>query len=300
MANLSSASNFGISSPDNYFLGRGIIYFDLYNESTNTPTDRFRDLGNATEFNLSIDEEELEHQSSQEGLKTTDASVSLSKELGGSFTLDEITEENLSMFLSGNVDESVTQLGADVSGGIVAALGPYVTTNTQGKSGLLAGNWLELYDLDVPTQTRTRLYNLNAISFTVGGASVSAQEGVDYYFDGEMGLLYPIQGGVLDSGNDILQATVTGENIDTTFKEVRTFDRSVIRGALLFRSQNAQNGEIREVRLHKCKITAEGDLSLIGDDWANVQFNFTAENDSVNHPDTPTGYIRSFSPSFGS
>jgi len=292
MALLSSAAGYGQPSADNYVLGRGSIFLDVYDASLNVPLFNYRNLGNSTDFALNIEEEELEHQSSRSGLRITDSSVSLSKELSGSFTLDEISEENLAVFLSGNIDESQTQsvYGSGSTGNYKAQYNNGGTL-AKARGSDLAGKWFEIWNSGL-TERVTNVNSITAVHPT-STASPEAVLGTDYLEDLDLGLIFIIPGGILDVA-DTVDFEFRSVKVPTN-KDVIIFDRSLIRAGLVFKSINAQTGEFREVHLHKVKITAEGDLSLIGEEWANMQFNFTAETDATNHPSNPTGYIRGYS-----
>lgn len=107
---MAGINNSGRANPDDYQLGRGIIYF-APQDATSGPVNGeaenglYRDLGNATEFNLTVDSETLEHTSSLQGLQTVDKEVRLSQQISFAFTLDEINFDNLAEFFSGTPTE---------------------------------------------------------------------------------------------------------------------------------------------------------------------------------------------------
>src|SRR5688500_13034997 len=90
----------------NYTLGRGIVYFQgEYPQFAGGKS--FRDMGNATAFNVAIETEVKEHQSSLAGLKTTDLEVPLSQKMTITFTLDELNFNNLALFFLGEAEGQV-------------------------------------------------------------------------------------------------------------------------------------------------------------------------------------------------
>lgn len=97
-------------SPQNYTLGRGVVYIDRkLSDGTSTGE---RDVGNAPEFNITFERENLEHFSSRSGVSAKDKEVTLQITPGVSFTLDEINVENLRLiFLAER--ETVVQAAAD-------------------------------------------------------------------------------------------------------------------------------------------------------------------------------------------
>ena len=76
----------GTPQTDDYNLGRGILYFATLG-SDGRPNE-YRDLGNVPEFNLSIEVETLEHQSSRQGLKVVDKEVVISQAVNVAFVVD--------------------------------------------------------------------------------------------------------------------------------------------------------------------------------------------------------------------
>lgn len=103
----------------NYVFGRGKLYIDEFNAAGNPTGERF--LGNCPGFNLTVESEQFEHQSSTSGLSTTDLTVTLSVDFSAEITIDDIQAENLALFLGGSVstiaqantpvvDESITPI----------------------------------------------------------------------------------------------------------------------------------------------------------------------------------------------
>ncbi len=99
-------------SPQNYTLGRGIVYFDRALNTTGLHTGE-RDLGNASTFNVSVELEKLEHFSSRAGLRAKDKEVVLELTPTITFTLDEFNVENLKLALFADSVE-VVQADQDI------------------------------------------------------------------------------------------------------------------------------------------------------------------------------------------
>jgi hypothetical protein len=94
------------SSPDNYTLGRGCLFFD---NGTGE-----RELGNAPEFNIGVDVDLIEHFSSKSGLRIKDKRVVNELTPTLSFILDEINRENVADAFLADID-SVVQVAGDAS-----------------------------------------------------------------------------------------------------------------------------------------------------------------------------------------
>jgi len=282
---LSSDPTYGQHSSDNYVLGRGVLHADVY-DSTNTKTGRFLDLGNCTTFSLNVDEETLEHESSRGGLKTVDASVTLKKAVSGSFTLDEITSANLGMFLSGDVTESA------LASGSLAAATDSVVLGVSGEEAVIPGKWYEITDA-----SGDRVYNLTSgtvLVYDTSGKTTTYVVDLDYKLDLVRGLIFVVVGGDIDT-DDQLEIFLDADYVAGTQQDVQILQETSFRAAVLFAGENSQTGEKFEVRLHSCKISADGDASFIGDEFLEMSFNFVIEEvtDSA-YASSPYGTIRKF------
>jgi hypothetical protein len=99
----------------NYTLGRGRIFFDRFaDNAVITATTRGtgeRYLGNTPEFAMTSESEDLEHYSSDAGVKVKDDSVQLQLNRSASFTCDNIESENVALYFLGNAS-TITQTAA--------------------------------------------------------------------------------------------------------------------------------------------------------------------------------------------
>lgn len=100
-----------MAETQNYTLGRGKLYFARYKEGTEEPEGE-RYIGNTPEFNLSLEIENLDHFSSDEGVREKDDSVPLQVNRTGSLTTDNVNPENLALFFFGEkVDFAASAVG---------------------------------------------------------------------------------------------------------------------------------------------------------------------------------------------
>jgi hypothetical protein len=90
----------------NYHIGKGIVSFKETGASV------FTDLGNAPSFTYSPTVEKLEHFSSREGVKTKDFTAITQVGATITFTLDEITGNNLAFFA---LAEMTTGTGGNIT-----------------------------------------------------------------------------------------------------------------------------------------------------------------------------------------
>jgi len=107
------------SSPENYTLGKGVVYFNRKDSVTGLSSGE-RDLGNAPAFSFNVALEKMEHFSSRGGLKAKDKSIISQITPACAFSLDEITAENLSLLTLGDI-ETVTQTAGSVVDEVVVA-----------------------------------------------------------------------------------------------------------------------------------------------------------------------------------
>ncbi|MBX9757209.1 MAG: hypothetical protein K2Y29_00420 [Beijerinckiaceae bacterium] len=81
-------------------VGKGIM------EVSNDSGANWRDVGNATVFNMSLGVERLDHFSARSGVRAKDRSVVIEKSATLSITLEEFTEENLRLALMADQDST--------------------------------------------------------------------------------------------------------------------------------------------------------------------------------------------------
>lgn len=270
----------GKPDTEDYNLGRGIVYFAPI-DAAGKPT-IWRDLGNAPEFNISVEVETLEHQSSREGLKIVDKEVIISQEISVSFQLDEINFENLALFFSG---EKNTHVNVSVAG--------FVEFEMVKDGDLELGRWYDLYNAAVPAE---RAYDVDIADLTVKtneAAPVTLVVDVDFELDAEMGRIFILSTGILvpvaiGTGDGLL-VTLVANGTAKDVAEVRALTQTNVLGALKFISENpADNDRSTEYEFHKISIKPEGDFALIGDEFTVQGFTGAAEKNETHSPDSPT------------
>lgn len=91
------------ASPQNYTLGKGILYIAKYSEAAKVAEADYTDIGNCSQLNVSSTQEKLEHFSSRGGINKKDKEVTTQTGYTVTPTTDEITKENLALFLAGEL-----------------------------------------------------------------------------------------------------------------------------------------------------------------------------------------------------
>lgn len=251
----------GTPNVDDYNLGRGIVYVAELTAGLPSPTDGWRDMGNAPEFNVSVETETLEHKSSRTGLAEIDKEVTISKKVAISFTLDEINAENVAEFLSGEKSSYVNPAVA----GVAEQLAKFTS--------VLLGRW---YDLT--TSAGVRIMDVDQATLVVekdGAPDVVLDLGIDYTVDEELGRIFLLSTAVKIAAGDDVNVTVPATAGATTpVRQIFALTQTERLVAVKFVTDNpANNGKRVEYQFHKVSLKADGDYALIGDDWTKMGFN---------------------------
>lgn len=90
-----------MSDTQNYVVGRGRLYFNRFPDSETYVGDGERYLGNTPALSMAANATTLDHYSSESGLKEKDKSVTLQRDLTGSFTCDNINPDNVALWFAG-------------------------------------------------------------------------------------------------------------------------------------------------------------------------------------------------------
>lgn len=233
---------------NNYTLGRGKVYFARYATGTNTP-DGFRYIGNTPEMSLTIESEELDHYSSDEGIREKDDSVPLEVNRTGSLTTDNISPANVALFFFGEAS-TVTQAA--------------VASQTETLSTIKAGH---SYVLGYSTSNPTGYRGIDETGFSVevsGGSALVLD--TDYEMDYDNGIITFLEGSLL---------AVDDEDIDVTFAVAASArDRVIsgsepVEGAMMYVTKNPK-GEDSTFFMPYVKVTPNGDYALKGDEWQQI------------------------------
>jgi hypothetical protein len=198
----------------------------------------------------------LDHFDSDEGVNVKDASVQTELNRTGTMITDNISEENVALFILGDVSD-IAQSNTPVTGEVL-----------NGAQPLVADYW---YQLGALPSNPTGVRGVTAVTITAdpGGTPVAAVADTDYTLDAAMGRFQVIEGGVLDGADADADYTPDAN----TRKQVAT-TADPINGSMRFISTNPQ-GKYKDVFIPWVQLTANGDWALKGDDWQNVGFNLS-------------------------
>lgn len=236
----------------NYVVGRGKLYFTSFLTGTRTLMGGARYLGNSPELSLSQSEEKLDHYGSDSGIRVKDASVSLQNDLSGSFTLDDISHDNLALWFRGEAQANAIVAVVDgTTDATDIVLGTYV------QLGLSAGDPVGARNVSGVTALKG--------PFTPGTAVDAAG---NFEVDAVTGRVYLLPTAAdIEAGDDLrftYDAAIGTENVVIAAG-------TVIEGRLEFFADNAAGAN--DDYIWPCvQISPDGDLPLKGDDWMAMSF----------------------------
>ena len=234
---------------NNYSLGRGELNFGQFRAGTQTPRGE-RYLGNTPELSYTAEQENLDHYSSDRGVRVKDESVLLQLDYTGAFITDNIDPKNLAMFFLG---ESALQtvLASQVTGeeildveqGLTYQLG----TSDTAPSGV--------------RQVANVVVKNKATPATVYAA------GVDYVVDLVLARVAILDGGAITDGTDL----VVDYDIEASTRDVVISRSMTIEGSLRYIAKNPAGQNI-DYFMPWVKITPNGDFAVKSDEWQQLPF----------------------------
>lgn len=231
---------------NNYTLGRGKVYFSRYLDGTETP-EGFRYLGNTPEFSLTIESNDLDHFSSDEGIRELDDSVPLEVTRTGSLTTDNISAANVALFFFGSTT-ALTQV----------AVASAIETLVDVKAG-------HGYLLGVTPLNPSGYMGIDTTGFLVKKGLTTLVSGTDYTMDFDSGFLEFIAGGAVIDLDDIAVTYA----VDGSTRQRVISGSSPVTGALMFVTKNPKGTDSRWL-MNKVKMAPNGDYALKGDDWQQI------------------------------
>lgn len=232
---------------NNYTLGRGKVHFARFAPGTTDP-DGFRYIGNTPEVSLTIESEELDHYSSDEGIREKDDSVPLEVNRTGSLITDNISPENVALFFFGE-NSTVTQTPE--------------ASQTETLSGVKPAH---SYLLGVGPSNPTGYRGIDTAGFDVVNGATTLVEGTDYEMDYDNGVL-----SLMAASTEVTD----GDDLDVTYSVLgSTRDRvisgsSPVEGAMMYITKNPKGGD-SVFYMPYVKITPNGDYALKGDEWQQI------------------------------
>ena len=175
-----------------YKLGRGEVHFSKYDPFTKT-FGPFRYLGNSPEFNITAEANTLDHYSMDHGAGEKDASVTTSLTRSATLVCDEISYENIAMYVFGDTStisvSAMSSVQIDTINNVKLGYGYPLGVDANDKVGALK--------IIFPGTGVTEFKVTNATFSTTYVA------GTDYIFDQKTMLVTPLKGGGIAAGSTI-------------------------------------------------------------------------------------------------
>ena len=232
---------------NNYTLGRGEVHFGQFKPTTQIPRGE-RYLGNTPELGFTAEQENLDHYSSDRGVRIKDESVLLQLDYAGSFITDNVSPDNVAAFF----------LGDALTTTVASATGVAFTLSDieQGMS----------YQLGTTDATPSGARKIAVFAITTPAACVA---GVDYVVDLELGRVTILEGSTkLTEG---LVSVVGTYNVEASTRNRVISKANTIEGTLRYIAKNPAGDNI-DYFMPWVKLTPNGDFQLKGDEWQQLPF----------------------------
>jgi len=231
-----------------YVMGRGRLYFDPFDANDATTGERY--LGNTPGFELTIESEVVEHFNADSGVREKDDSVTIEVNRNATITCDNISNENLALFIIGDVS-TVSQTGASVTDeAITVQTGRY-------------------YQLGVSSSNPTGRRGISTVVVQDDTDTTTYVEDTDYEVDATLGRLYIIPGGSI-ADDDVLHvdyAYATNSRTQIASNSTQSTD-----GALRYVADNAK-GTNRDLYIPSCELRPEGGFQMkTENEWQALGF----------------------------
>lgn len=244
---------------NNYTLGRGEVYFARLDPVTNLLGGE-RYIGNTPEFNLTAEEEKLEHFSSDRGVRVKDATVTLQVNYTGTISCDNINEENVALFFLGDTDRlTVAQ----------------TTFTAQSIENVEEGMFYQLGMTNAnPSGARNVIYpGTGGTAFTLSKvatpSNIALVHGTDYVLNAALGRIEILEGAPNVANGDDLLVTYT---VAASVRERIISGSTAIQGALRYIAYNPEGRQI-DYYMPSVTLSPNGDFPLKSDEWQVIPFN---------------------------
>lgn len=233
---------------NNYVLGKGKLFFDPWDSSNNTTGERA--FGNCPGFEISVNSTSLEHFSSESGIKQKDDEVLLEVTRSASITCDNITENNMALFIIGTASTPSQASGSVVDEVITVKKDRY-------------------YQLGYSTSNPSGVRNVSSVVVTDNAGTTTYASGTDYTLDATLARIYiPTTSTITDA--QVIKVDYTKAAVSRN--QVQSASLTATTGALRFVADNPK-GTNRDLYAPKVNLKPNGSYKWIGDTWMEVAFN---------------------------
>lgn len=235
----------------NYTLGRGELYFDKFKSGTQTGEGE-RYFGNTPAIAWNVQADNLDHYSSDAGVKEKDMSIALQTNRTGSFTTDNIDQESVALWWFGS-KQALT---------VASAVG-----STASFDAVKTGYFYQL-GASATNPMGDQLVTNVVVKDDVTPTPATFVEGTDYNVNLALGRIEVLEGGAIVDGTTNLRITY---DVAASTRDQVLSGSTPIEGALRFIAYNPQGDNI-DYFFPYVKITPNGDFTLKGDNWQEIPF----------------------------
>lgn len=235
---------------NNYTLGRSELHFGQFKPNTQTPRGELY-FGNTTEISITAEQENLDHYSSDRGVRIKDESVLLQLDYSGSFTTDNISPDNLSYFFLGEkytTTDTLTTVTAEVHDDVEQGRSYQLGTSSSFPAGARLVASVVVKDDATPTPA----------TFVAG---------TDYVVDLDLGRITILEGGGIADGTNLrIDYSVSAGSRSRVVSRAAT-----IEGSLRIIAYNPAGAQL-DYFMPWVKLTPNGDFQLKADEWQAIPF----------------------------
>lgn len=136
------------------------------------------------------------------------------------------------------------------------------------------------------TATNDAAEVFDATEMVVLEAAIRLVKGTDYIIDSGVGRIRILSPTVNMIGPFPTTLTVEGSALLSTVTIIRGYTDTQIEGFMRFVSDN-EVGTNLEAKMWRVKLTPDGEVAMIGDDFSTLTFTGEMLDDAINHPDAP-------------
>lgn len=236
----------------NIVLGSGYVHFAPYDNAGDPQGRRY--LGVTPGFTVTGNTERVEYWDPDAPIQERLEDVVTRVVRSASVTVDNVSEDNLALFLMGDAQE-ISQAGGPV---------------TDERHTVEQGKWYQLGS--GPNDfVGSRDVSSVAVNTDPGGTPVEMTAGTDYEVNLELALIYIIPGGGI-AASSAEEIGVDYSEGAVTWDQVVTSNLGPKDGLLYFRADNTR-GANRDLLIPKCTLTPNGDLAWKSrDTFMSMQF----------------------------
>jgi hypothetical protein len=256
-------SPLGTVNAGDLYIGSGKVTIDRLDAIRARTGERF--VGNATAFSIGITDDVKEKYSSADAQRGLMKAVVTKRTPEIKLELDEQSNENLALFFMGTT-ASYVQTGATITN--------YVPPSARVRKG---------YSFPVEGPIGTPRRSISAVNVSGPSSTPVYVAGTDYTVNAASGTIYVIPGGSI--------ADAAALEVDFTYATIATSALEYVKGGaskfvevyLKFEGDPTA-GPVYTYEFWIVSLSPDGEMNLIGDDFASLKLKGKVLADTVNHP----------------